>query len=83
MVQYTDGTQVSSELGYGFTLGEESRKLNLYSGYEFDAESDDQLSLGSSISIGSHLNLDLERTGTINSTDSETTKYQLNGRLTW
>ena len=34
--QYSDGTQVSSELGYGFTLGEESRKLNLYSSYEFE-----------------------------------------------
>ena len=48
--QYTEGTQISSEIGYGFTLGEESRKLNLYSGYEFDAQSDDELLFGSSIS---------------------------------
>ena len=81
--QYSDGTQVSSELGYGFTLGEESRKLNLYSGFEFDAKSDDQLSLGSSISIGSHLGFDIERTRAINTQESEATKYQLNGRLTW
>ncbi len=81
--QYSDGTQVSSELGYGFTLGEETRKLNLYSGYEFDAESDDQLMLGSSISIGSHLSLNLEGTRAINSQESQATKYQLNGRLSW
>ena len=81
--QYSDGTQVNSELGYGFTLGEESRKLNLYSGYEFDAESDDQLSLGTSISIGSHLSLDLEGTRAINTQEPEATKYQLNGRLSW
>ena len=81
--QYSDGTQVSSELGYGFTLGEESRKLNLYSNYEFDAESNDQLSLGSSISIGSHLSFDIEGTRAINTQESEATKYQLNGRLTW
>ena len=64
--QYSDGTQVSSELGYGFTLGEKSRKLNLYSGFEFDAKSDDQLSLGSNISIGSHLGFDIEGTRAIN-----------------
>ena len=81
--QYTDGTQVSSELGYGFTLGEESRKLNLYSGYEFDAESDDQLSLGSSVSIGSHLSLDVEGTRAINAQETEATKYQFNARLSW
>ena len=81
--QYSDGTQVNSELGYGFTLGEESRKLNLYSGYEFNAESEDLLSLGSSIAIGSHLSLDIEGTRVINTQLSEATKYQLNGRLTW
>ena len=81
--QDTDGTQVSSELGYGFTLGENSKKLNLYSSYEFDAEADDNLLIGSRVSIGSHLNLDLERTGVINTQEPEVTKYQLNGRLSW
>ena len=81
--QYSDGTQVSSEFGYGFALGEVSRKLNLYSGYEFDAQADDKLSFGTSVSIGSNLSLDLERTGVINSPDSAATKYQLNGRLSW
>ena len=81
--QYSDGTQISSEIGYGFTLGENSRKLNLYSGFEFDAESDDKLSLGSSVLIGSNLSLDIEGTRAINSQESQTTKYQLNGRLSW
>ena len=81
--QYSDGTQVDSEIGYGFTLGEDSRKLNLYSGYKFDAESDDQLSLGTNVSIGSYLNLNLEGTRAINTQESEATKYQLNGHLTW
>ena len=81
--QNSDGTQVSSEIGYGFTLGEDSRKLNLYSGYEFDTVYDDQLSLGTRVSIGSNLNLDLEGTRAINTQESEVTKYQLNGRLTW
>ena len=83
VVAYSDGIQVSSELSYSFTLSEESGKLNLNSSYEFDAESDDQLSLGSSVSIGSHLSLDLEGTRTINTQVSEATKYQLNGRLAW
>ena len=81
--QYTEGTQINSEIGYGFTLGEESRKLNLYSGYEFDAQSDDELLFGTSISIGSNIGLDLERTNKIGTPHSKMTKYQINGRLNW
>ena len=81
--QYSDGTQVSSEIGYGFTLGEELRKLNLYSGYEFDAQANDKLSLGTSLTIGPNLSLDLERKSTINTPRSEVTKYQFNALLSW
>ena len=34
--QYTNGTQVSSKVGYVFELGEDFRKMTIYSGYEFD-----------------------------------------------
>ena len=85
--QYSDGTQVSSELGYGFTLGEESRKLNLYSSYEFDAEANNKLLLGTSVSVGPNLTLymsfNLERNGVLNSQDLDAAKYQLNGSLSW
>ena len=81
--QYTEGTQLSSELGYGFMLGEESSRLNLYSGFEFDVQADDKLLLGTRVSIGPNFGLDFERTGTISSLDSEATRYQLNGRLSW
>ena len=83
VVAYSDGIQVRYKLSYSFTLGEESGKLNLYSSYEFDAESDDQLSLGSSVSIGPHLSLDLAGTRAINIQESQATKYLLNGRLNW
>ena len=81
--QYTEGTQISSEIGYGFTLGDESRQFNLYSGYEFDASSDDELLLGTSVSIGSNLSLDFEQTNKIGSSDSTVRKYQFNARLSW
>ena len=81
--QYTEGTQISSEIGYGFALGEESRQLNLYSSYEFDASSDDELLLGTSLSIGSNLGLDFERTNKIGSPDSAARKYRFNARLSW
>ena len=81
--QYTDGTQVNSEIGYGFTLGDDSRKLNLYSGYEFDTKSNSILSIGTSVSIGPNLSLDLERKQLINPQESEPTRYYLNGRLSW
>ena len=81
--QYSDGTQISSEIGYGFTLGEDSRKLNLYSGYEFDAQSDDELLLGTSVSIGTNLGFDLEGVREIKTEGEEATKYQFNAHLRW
>ncbi len=81
--QYTEGTQISSEIGYGFALGEESRQLNLYSGYEFDAQSDDELLLGTRLAIGSKLGLDFERINKISTTDSPAGKYQFNVSLSW
>ena len=81
--QYTKDTQISSEIGYGFSICEDSRKLNLYCGYEFDAHTDDELLLGTSVSIGSSLGLDLVRTEKLVAPDSEATKYQFNARLNW
>ena len=81
--QYTEGTQINTEIGYGFILGEESQQLNLYSGYEFDAQADDELLLGTSISIGANFGVDIERAGKIGTPEDVATKYQINGRLTW
>ena len=81
--QNSDGTQVSSEIGYGFTLGEDSRKLNLYSGYEFDTQSDDELLLGTSVSIGTNLGFDLEGIRKFKTEGEEATKYQFNAHLSW
>ncbi len=81
--QYTIGTQISSEIGYGFTIGDDTSKLNLYSGYEFDASSNDELLIGTNLSIGSNLRLDFERINKIGSPDSATNNYQFNARLNW
>ena len=81
--QYTEGTQISTEIGYGFALGERSRQLNLYSGYEFDAQADDELLLGTRLAIGSKLGLDFERINKISTTDSPAGKYQFNVTLSW
>ena len=80
---YINGTQISSNIGYGFILGENSRKMNLYSGYEFDASTDDELFLGSSISIGPNFGLDLERTNKLGIEGIESTKYQFKARFSW
>ncbi len=81
--QYTVGTKINSEIGYGFTLSEECRKFELYSGYEFDAQSDDELLLGISISIGSNLNLDLERTRKLSSSETEAINCQFYTYFSW
>ena len=41
--QFINGTQISSKVGYGFVLGENSQALTLYSGYEFDNQTEDEL----------------------------------------
>ena len=81
--QYTEGTQISTEIGYGFVLGEDSRKLNLVSGYEFDAQTDDELLFRASLSIGSNLGLDFERINKVGTPDSAARKYQFNIHLNW
>ena len=81
--QYTNGTQVKSKIGYGFTLGENSRKLTFYSGYLFDDQIEDELLLGSSVLIGSNFGFDLEGIREISAAGDEASKLQLNGRLKW
>ena len=81
--QYTEGTQISTEIGYGFVLGEDSRKLNLVSGYEFDAQTDDELLFRANLSIGSNLELDFERINKVGTPDSAARKYQFNIHLNW
>ncbi len=80
---YSNGTQVNSKIGYGFTLGENSRKLNLFSGFKYDTQADDELHLGANLSTGSNFNLDLEGVTQLNPEGLDTTKLQFNGHLSW
>ena len=43
---YTNGTQINSKVGYGFVLGEHTQTLTVYSGYEFDDQTEDELLFG-------------------------------------
>ena len=81
--QYTNGTQVSSKVGYGFELGEDFRTMTIYSGYEFDDQNEDELLLGSRFAIGSNFGLDIEGLRKIGKEGDQKTQVQLNGRLNW
>ena len=81
--QYTNGTQINSKVGYGFVLGEHTQTLTVYSGYEFDDQTEDELLLGSRVAIGSNFGLDLEGTRKISSVGDKASKFKLNGRLKW
>ena len=80
---YSNGTQVNSKIGYGFTLGANSRKLTIYGGYLFDDQIEDELLLGSSLIIGSNFGLDLEGINKLSTNEVESSKLQLNGRMNW
>ena len=67
----------------GLHLVKIHRKLNLYSEYEFDAQSDDELLLGTSVSIGTNLGFDLENTRKIGNKGTKEMKHQFNARLSW
>ena len=81
--QYTDGTQVNTKVGYGFVLGEHSQTLTVYSGYEFDDQTEDELLLGSRVAIGSNFGLDFKGTREISTSKDEVSKFKLKGRLKW
>ena len=83
MGQYTNGTQIDSEIGYGFAIGDNTGILTLYSGYEFDQQVDDELMVGTRVSIGSNFDLDVEGSQEIGTEGSNPTKVQFNGRLSW
>ena len=83
MGQYTNGTQVDSEIGYGFAIGDNTGILTLYSGYEFDHQVDDELMLGTRVKIGSNFDFDVEGSQEIGTEGSNPTKVQFNGRLSW
>ena len=81
--RYTNGTQINSKVGYGFVLGEHTQTLTVYSGYEFDDQTEDELLLGSRVAIGSNFGLDFEGTREIGNSRNEASKFKLNGRLKW
>ena len=83
MGQYTNGTQIDSEIGYGFAIGDNTGILTLYSGYEFDQQVDDELMVGTRVSIASNFDLDVEGSQEIGTEGSNPTKVQFNGRLSW
>ena len=81
--QYTNGTQINSEVGYGFKLGDHSQTLTVYSGYEFDDQTEDELFLGSRVTFGSNFEFDLEGINELSTNGIESSKLQLNGRMNW
>ena len=49
----------------------------------FDDQTEDELLLGSKVTIGSSFGLDLEGTRELSSAGDEASKFKLNGRLKW
>ena len=81
--RYYNGTQIDSEIGYGFAISEDTGILTLYSGYDFDDQQSDELLLGTRVSIGSNFGFDVEGSQEIGTEGSNTSKVQFNGRLSW
>ena len=83
MGQYYNGTQINSEIGYGFSISDSMGILTLYSGYDFDGQQNDELLMGTRVSIGSNFGFDVEGSQEIGTEGSSTSKVHFNGRLSW
>ena len=81
--QYSKGTSLTSEFGYGFDILQGDSTLTPISGFEISSNQDYEYLLGTRLNLGSNAHFDL--TGTRNYTIDryDSTKVSLEGTINW
>ena len=74
---------VNTKLQYGFKVCKNTCLVTPYAGYNFDTDGISQSQIGTRISIGSLLNLEIEHTNRPNSEVPTNNKIQFNSRINW
>ena len=74
---------INTELQYGLSICGTTCLVTPYAGYDFDTNGKSQSQLGARLSIGSYMNLEVERTHNPNSEVSTNQKVQFNSKLNW
>ena len=74
---------LNTKLQYGFKVCENSCLITPYTGYNFDVDGISQSQLGSRLSIGSLLNLEVERVYNTNVEETINNKIQFSSKINW
>ena len=81
--QYTNGTSLSGELGYGLDILDNKSVLTPFSGIEISDNNANQYLIGTRLGLGSNTNFELTGIQEQSITGSNSTKVRLEGRLNW
>ena len=83
LVQYSDGTQIDFEIGYGFGINDKSGILTPCSRYAFDHKNSDELLMGTEVKFGSNLEFDVNGVLKIGGEDTNINKVEFSGNFIW
>ena len=81
--QYSNGTSLTSEFGYGFDIFQGNGTLTPISGIAISTNQDYEYLLGTRLGLGSNANFELSGRQEQSTTGTNSTKVQFEGSLNW
>ena len=81
--QYTNGTSLSGEFGYGLDILDSNSVLTPFSGIEFSNDNANQYLIGTRLGLGPNTNFELTGIQEQSNTGPNSTKVRFEGRLNW
>ena len=81
--QYSDGTTLNTEIGYGLEIWDGSSLLTLYTGFNISQNQEQEYQIGTHMDIGSNVKWSLTGTQIISATESTVNKVRVEGSLNW
>ena len=81
--QYTDGTSLNSEIGFGLEILQGSSIITPFGGFDYSDTQGTEYQVGTRMSFGTNAKINLTGTQSINSTKIITNKVQLEGSFSW
>ncbi len=81
--RYSNGTSLTSELGYGFEILQGESTLTPISGFAVSTDQDYEYLLGTRLGLGPNTNIELLGIQEYNTAGNTTTSVHLNGKLNW
>ena len=81
--QYTDGTSLNSEIGFGLEILQGNSIITPFGGFDYSDSQGTEYQVGTRMSLGTNAKLNLTGTQSTNSTKIITNKVRLEGSFSW